>query len=125
MLSLLLVVACATFADNGATDGKSATSPVAVVEIKGLKFVPAELTITAGTSVKWVNRDPFDHDVTSGVSINGREMRGMKQTRFPDHKFSSGLFGENKSFSFIFDEPGEYKYYCNIHPFMVASIVVK
>ncbi len=87
--------------------------------------MPSEVTVAAGTTINWVNLDPVDHDVTSGVSVIGRKARDMKQTKFPDNKFSSGLFGKDKTFSVTLDEKGEYKYYCNIHPFMIAKIVVK
>jgi len=100
-------------------------SDTVTVEIKNLKFEPAELVVPAGTTVRWVNLDPVDHDVTSGESVIGRATRGMKQTKFPDDKFASGLFGKDKSFSVTFDEKGEYKYYCNIHPFMIARITVE
>ena len=95
------------------------------VEIKNLQFVPIELVVAAGTTINWLNLDPLDHDVTSGVSVLGRQTRGMKQTKFPDEKFASGLFGQGKSFSVTFDAKGEYYYYCNIHPFMVAKILVR
>ena len=50
--------------------------------------------VPVGTTVRWVNHDPFTHDVTSGISILGREARQVEKTKLPDGKFSSGLFGK-------------------------------
>ena len=99
--------------------------PDRFVEIRDLQFAPIELVVVAGTTITWRNLDTNDHDITSGVSVLGRQTRDMKQTKFPDDKFQSGLFGNGKTFSVTLEEKGEYKYYCNIHPFMIAKIVVK
>jgi len=124
-VSALLTVASAVHAGDPSTTPSVAEPAAVSVEIKNLQFVPGNIEITAGTTVTWINLDAVDHDVTSGVSVVGRKSRGMKQTRFPDEKFASGMFGENKSFSVTFDEKGEYDYYCNIHPFMVGKVLVR
>ena len=46
-------------------------------------------------------------------------------TDLPDGKFASGLFGQDKTFPYVFDTKGEYPYYCNIHPFMVGKVIVE
>ena len=124
-VSLLLTFSSSGRAGGAPTEQSAAETSSITVEIKDLQFIPAEVTITAGTTVRWINLDPVDHDVTSGVSVTGRKTRSMKQTKFPDNKFASGLFGQDKSFSVTFDAKGEYNYYCNIHPFMVAKILVR
>jgi len=98
---------------------------VASVRIDNFKYNPNVITVTPGTTVQWLNVDAVDHDVTSGKSITGRKSRGLKKTKFPDGRFSSGLFGKNKIFSNTFDERGVYSYYCNIHPFMTGKVMVK
>ncbi len=100
-------------------------APQVAIHIRNLKFVPQDIQVTPGTVIRWTNLDPMDHDVTSGVSINGRKARGLKKTRFPDQKFSSGLFGKNRTFSVTLSKPGEYPYYCSVHPFMTGKIIVK
>ncbi|MFQ5660859.1 MAG: plastocyanin/azurin family copper-binding protein [Gammaproteobacteria bacterium] len=124
MLTLSLV-ATSGFGSDGQSEQESPEHQAVTVEIKNLQFVPNEVVVPAGTTINWVNLDPVDHDVTSGVSIIGRKTRDLKQTKFPDGKFGSGLFGKDKTFSVTLGEKGEYKYYCNIHPFMIAKIVVK
>ncbi|MFQ5514812.1 MAG: cupredoxin family copper-binding protein [Myxococcota bacterium] len=126
---LVAAVACALLAALAGGERSGAEGPgpegAAVITIENLKFSPARLVVSAGTTVRWLNRDPFPHDVTSGRSVVGREARGLEETRFPDGRFSSGLFGKDAAFSFTFREKGEYSYYCNIHPFMVGRIVVE
>ncbi|RMD85548.1 MAG: hypothetical protein D6808_05020, partial [Candidatus Dadabacteria bacterium] len=72
-----------------------------------------------------INEDPFSHDVTSGKALTGRKVRNASKTKFPDGLFSSGLFGEGRSFSYTFEKAGIHPYFCNIHPFMVGSVTVK
>ena len=125
MFALSLVIATSSFGSDQQTRPENPETRAVTVEIKDLQFVPIELVVAAGTTVNWLNHDPLDHDVTSGVSVLGRQTRDMKQTKFPDEKFASGLFGKDQIFSVTFEAKGEYKYYCNIHPFMIAEIVVK
>ena len=124
-VSLLLTFSSSVHSGGAPTELTAAETSTVTVKIKNLQFIPAEMTITAGTTITWINLDPVDHDVTSGVSVTGRKTRGMKQTKFPDSKFASGLFGQDKSFSITFDAKGEFNYYCNVHPFMVAKILVR
>jgi plastocyanin len=66
--------------------------------MKSFSFVPATLTISAGTTVTWTNNDPVNHTVTAD---NG--------------SFDSGVVLPGDSFSFTFNTPGNYLYYCSIH----------
>lgn len=125
MLALLLLLARSGFGSDDKLAEAGPESRFVTVEIRNLKFVPSELNVAPGTTIRWINLDPLDHDVTSGVSVTGRNTRNMQKTRFPDDKFASGLFGKDESFSVTLLEKGEYQYYCNIHPFMSARIVVK
>jgi len=124
-VSLLLSVSAYGEATEPTAEQSQPQDATITIEIKNIQFTPAELSIDEGTTIRWLNLDPVDHDVTSGISITGRKARGMAQTKFPDGLFASGLFGQNESFSYTFKKKGEYAYYCNIHPFMVAKIRVK
>lgn len=122
---LLLAGSSAVEAGDAPVEQSDSETSTVTVQIQNLRYEPAALTIDAGKTIRWINLDAVDHDVTSGVSVTGRKTRNMKQTKFPDDMFASGLFGQDQSFSVTFDEKGEYNYYCNIHPFMVAKIVVR
>ena len=70
-----------------------------LIEISGHSFTPVTVTIKVGTTVNWLHRDgDFSHTVTAD-----------------DGSFASGLMGENDRFSFTFDTPGTYAYYCEFH----------
>jgi plastocyanin len=75
------------------------------------QFQPAELTIVAGTTVVWTNEDGFAHTITAGT-------RGNPSGLF-DKEVEAG--GE---FSFTFEDPGTYEYYCGLHPGMDGTILV-
>jgi plastocyanin len=87
----------------------AATAPDAVT-IDNFAFGPAAITVAAGTKVTWTNRDDEPHTVTSA----------------DDPKlFKSAALDTGDSFSFTFDKPGTYRYFCSIHPHMTGTVVVK
>jgi plastocyanin len=97
---------------------------VVVVRMKDLAFVPSVITVRPGTTVRWVNEDPFAHDVTSGSVVSGRRARQVKRSRTPDGKFRSGAYGKGPAFEHTFTEPGDYPYFCTIHPIMTGVVRV-
>jgi len=125
LVAATLIATALAYGGDDSRGTKHAQSETVTIEIENLKFVPADLVVAPGTTIRWINLDQVDHDVTSGKSLIGRATRGMAKTKFPDDKFASGLFGKDKSFSVTFDKKGEYQYYCDIHPFMIARIVVE
>ena len=78
------------------------------IVIKNFDFAPMAITVAAGTTVSWTNKDGEPHTVTS-----------------LDGLFRSGALDTGDSFSFKFDKPGVYKYLCSIHPRMTATVTVK
>ncbi|HUO20820.1 MAG TPA: cupredoxin family copper-binding protein [Steroidobacteraceae bacterium] len=79
-----------------------------VVFAHDFMFAPLTVTVAAGTTVTWTNRDAEPHTVVSDTGL-----------------FRSGALDTNESFSFRFDAPGTYHYACSIHPRMVGTIVVR
>jgi plastocyanin len=77
-------------------------------KIDNFTFVPARLTVKAGTTVTWRNEDDIPHTVTSAARL-----------------FRSKALDTDDSFSFTFTEPGIYEYFCSLHPRMTATIVVE
>ncbi|MDF3149288.1 MULTISPECIES: plastocyanin/azurin family copper-binding protein [unclassified Streptomyces] len=80
------------------------------VAMSGYAFSPTTLTITAGSTVTWTNQDTAPHDV--------------KTTSAPA-AFHSPMLNKGGSWSFTFNTPGTYAYYCTVHPNMTARIVVQ
>jgi plastocyanin len=95
------------------------------VTIEGIAFTPQKLTIPAGTTVMWTNKDPVKHTVTSGApgkdAIPGvSKGTAPKLTGFFDHAMSP----KGSTFSFTFKKPGTYPYFCRIHSSLRGVIVV-
>lgn len=82
--------------------------------IENYSFNPPEITISRGTTVTWVNQDPFDHQVTNDATASYE--RGAI--------FRSDPLPKGESYAFTFNTSGTYPYYCAIHPFMKATITV-
>ena len=78
------------------------------VMIDNFVFESARLTIKAGTTVTWTNRDDTPHTVAA-----------------KDRAFKSKAMDTDESYSFTFSTPGEYNYFCSLHPHMVGTIVVE
>jgi nitrite reductase (NO-forming) len=79
-------------------------------------YDPLTLTVEAGTTVRWTNSDSIAHTVTSGDSD------GTSGT--PDGQFDSGFLNPGDTFTFTFEEPGEFDYYCIPHPWMRGTVIV-
>lgn len=77
------------------------------IKIDNFSFMPQDISVTAGTLVTWVNRDDLPHTVTSTNDV-----------------FKSKALDTDDKFSYKFDKPGTYEYYCSIHPKMTAKVVV-
>ena len=78
------------------------------VKIDNFSFTPKSMTVKAGSVVTWTNRDDIPHNVVS-----------------TEKKFSSPVLDTDQAFSFQFQEPGSYPYFCKIHPMMTGTIVVE
>jgi nitrite reductase (NO-forming) len=103
----------------------ASNSTSAEVDIINYEYTPADLTITAGATVTWVNKDTVGHTVTEGTP----ESPKAPSSRVFDS--SHGTSGANVitippegSWSFTFTTPGEYDYYCVPHPYMTGHITV-
>ena len=79
----------------------------ALVRIENFAFTPEHLTVRAGTSVTWQNVDDIPHLVV--VS---------------DLSFRSKALDTDDRASFAFDKPGEFSYFCGLHPHMTGTITV-
>ena len=80
-------------------------------------FDPNTITVKAGTTVTWTNSDNVMHTVTSGTST------GTAGT--PSGAFDSGFLAEGATWSYTFNEAGEYPYYCTPHPWMIGKVIVE
>jgi plastocyanin len=77
-----------------------------VVNISSSAFSSRTLTIRAGDTVVWRNKDIVPHTATG---------KG----------FDSGNLKSGASWSFVFKKKGNYSYICTYHPTMKGTIIVK
>jgi plastocyanin len=78
-------------------------------------YFPPAIAVPVHTTVGWINNDfGQPHTVTSGVPGS------------PDNMFNSGLMPAtaNSFFQYTFDSPGDFSYYCIIHPWRLAAVSV-
>jgi plastocyanin len=76
------------------------------VSIQDFSFSPASVTINAGDSITWTNRDSMGHTATSD-------------------SFDSGSLGYGQSFTYTFKDSGTFNYICSFHPGMKGVVIVK
>jgi plastocyanin len=87
-----------------------ATAAEPVVAQKGKAFSVKKLKIKVGDSVKFVNEDPFSHNIFS-----------LSATK----SFDLGSYPQGGSKSVTFDKAGTIEVECAIHPEMTLTIEVE
>jgi plastocyanin len=89
--------------------GLSFTPPAEPVRIdqKGFRFIPHITVVVPGTTVRFLNNDPEPHNVYS-----------------PEGRYNLGTWPTGETRDHVFEKPGIYTQLCNIHPDMLAYVVV-
>jgi amicyanin len=80
------------------------------VKIDNFSFGPVTLTVPVGATVTWTNRDDIPHTVVSSDDPKA---------------FKSKVLDTDEKFSFTFNKPGTYSYFCSIHPKMTGKVIVQ
>lgn len=104
-ISLFAIGLCASLA---AASSPAPTPTTYTVEIENNAFNPKDLHVPVGSTVTWINKDPYGHTVTM-PGKNG---------------FDSGNLDSGKSYSKTFAAAGTYSYACSVHPSMTATVIV-
>jgi len=78
------------------------------VTIEAVQFVPPALTVKAGDTIVWVNKDPFPHTAVS-----------------KDAGLDSKEIGAGASWKFVAATKGEFPYICTLHPTMKGVLRVQ
>ena len=106
--SALAVCLAAPGAPAGAADPAAQLLPsVLTIHIKDFKYNPTPEKIHAGDRVTFVNDDDEAHTATSD-----------------DKSFDSEGLDSNGTWQHVFTKPGTYNYFCELHPYMKATLVV-
>jgi len=100
MLAVVLAMICAI-----ATQPSLAVEHT--IEIKSLKFVPAELTVRLGDKVTWINRDIAPHTATAN-----------------DKSWDTKRLKKGEAMSLVVTAEMKADYFCRFHPNMKARLVI-
>ena len=82
-------------------------------DIEDICYIPSNIVVEKGKSVTWVNEDSSFHSVTSGFYGE------------PTGLFDSGYLDPYQFYTLSFDEFGTYDYFCTLHPWMKAQVIVE
>ncbi|MBP7149106.1 MAG: hypothetical protein KBD01_16375 [Acidobacteria bacterium] len=99
----------------GALSAGAATAQTALrfkVKARGMSFLPGELNLVQGDTVRWKFKG--QHSSTSGTCAGN--------TCTPDGTWDSGVKASG-SFSRLFDQAGDFPYYCTVHGAMMQGVV--
>lgn len=77
------------------------------VKIENFTFMPAAVTVKAGTAVTFQNEDDIPHVVVA-----------------TDGSFRSKALDTGDAYVFTFTKPGDFPYFCALHPHMQGTITV-
>ena len=95
---------------QGAPTPATAAAPATVeIAITDKIYAPHVVVVPVGSTVRFPNHDPFNHNVFSLSEPN---------------TFDLGLYGRGETRSWTFQHPGLVRIYCNVHPRMVAYVHV-
>jgi plastocyanin len=109
--ALVLAALAASFIEGDVSVAGSAAPrqpQTHTVIIEGAAFSPASLTIAAGDTVQWLNKDPYPHTATS----TGKG-------------FDSGNIPADKSWKVTLEKRGEFPYVCSLHVTMKGVVKVE
>jgi plastocyanin len=88
-----------------------APAPAAEVTIEGLAYQPATVEVPPGATVHFTNTRTSERTVTAGTPTAVGEA------------FAEVLNGEGLTVDVVIEQPGEQRYFCQVHPFMRGEIV--
>jgi 3',5'-cyclic-AMP phosphodiesterase len=77
------------------------------VVVDNFSFAPTVASVPVGGTVQWTNRDDVPHVIMSS-----------------EKRFKSPVLDTDQQFSYAFDVPGTYDYFCSLHPKMTGRISV-
>ena len=107
-LQASIVAASGVLMATVSTMTHAAPPDAASVQIGNFTFNQAVVTVKQGTTVTWTNGDDIPHTVVA-----------------KDGTFKSKVLDTGDKFSFTFAKPGQFVYFCSIHPHMTGTVIVK
>lgn len=88
-----------------------------MIRMKEIKFAPATIVVSRGTTITWFNDDAVDHFVNSDPHPSHNALPAL----------NSLTLKTGERYSFTFDQPGEWAYHCSAHvpANMIGRVIVK
>jgi plastocyanin len=102
-----LATFCAALGLALALPGPLRAEDAARVKIENFAFTPKDLTVKVGTTVTFENDDDIPHLVVA-----------------TDNSFRSKALDTGETYAFTFTKPGEFPYFCGLHPHMQGKVTV-
>jgi plastocyanin len=91
--------------------GLSKAPATHTVEIRGMEFHPAVLTVTVGDTIVRINHDIVPHTATAGVG-------GVP-------KWDTGQLGQGQMGRYVARRTGVARYRCTFHPTMHGKLIIR
>ena len=101
--------AVATVAAATAPAARPTSNAARTISISNFTFAPAAMSVPAGQELTWINEDDAPHTV---------------QGSDPGSPLKSAALDTGDKYSVTLTKPGEYRYFCTLHPHMTGSITV-
>ncbi|HLZ44989.1 MAG TPA: plastocyanin/azurin family copper-binding protein [Gemmatimonadales bacterium] len=79
------------------------------VEIRGMEFHPAVITVAVGDTVRWINQDIVPHTATASGRIT----------------WDTGQLTQGQAGRFIGRARGTARYACTLHPTMHGRVIIR
>ena len=76
------------------------------VEIRGMEFHPAELTVAPGDTIVWINQDIVPHTATAKA-------------------WGTDVLSQGQSGRIVARRVGTIHYVCNLHPTMHGTLLIR
>ena len=102
-----VMVAALGGAGAAATQPATTAPAATTIHIKDFAYRPTPATVHVGERITFINDDDEAHTVTA-----------------TDKSYDSGGLDTGNRWQHVFTAPGTYTYFCALHPYMKASIVV-
>jgi plastocyanin len=103
------------FSTTSDGSGDESAAPTSVndsqvtIDIQGYAYHPSNISVPRGAQVTWLNDDNVDHTATEKDNA----------------AWDTQIIHNGESKAIKFDSPGTFRYYCTIHPYMVATLTVR
>jgi plastocyanin len=89
-------------------------------------YNPLSKNVTSGTGLTWTNTGGQPHTASECTTSDTSNAcpSGAGYNTSGSRAFDSGSLGKSQTYSYNFNTPGTFYYYCTIHPWMHGTIVV-